>query len=141
MDDIRDSFSGLKKKIKRGLTGTRRKPDRTGAGARRERVDPTGAAGRGHDQGGNGTNADGQQAHPTDRAPLPESVPAGGSDNYQQRGEADIYGRQVTQRYSRLDPDAEVAVTVGSRHSGEAERVYPPPSTPSIPYSGEPNGL
>jgi len=135
MDDMRDSFSRLKNKIKRGLTGTRRKPDRTGAD--RESADPTGAAGSGHDQGGNGTNADGRNAHPIHLAPQPESMPAGGSDNDQQRGETDVHGREVTQRHSCLDPDAEVAVMVGSGHSGEVEQVYPPPSPPSILQSGE----
>jgi len=141
MDDIRDSFSRLKKKVKHRLPGRKRKADRTGADARGERVGPAGAAGSGHDQGGNGTDADGQQAHPADRSPQPESVPAGGSDNDQQGGEPDTDGREATQRYSHLDPAVEVAVTVGSRHSGEAERVHPPPPTPPIPDSREPDGM
>jgi len=68
-------------------------------------------------------------------------VPAGESDNGQQRGEADIDEREVSQRHSRPESDGEAAVTVGVRHSGEAERVNPPPPTPPIPDSGEPDGM
>jgi len=139
MDDIRDSFSKLNKRIKRGLKGSKRKPDKTGADARGERVDPTGVAGSG--RGGNETGADARQARPTDRAPQQESMSAGGSDDDQRGGEADIYGSEVTQRYSHLDPDVEVAITVGGRRSGEVERVYPPPSISSIPYDGEPDSM
>ena len=68
MDDMRDSFSKLKKKIKHKLTGRKRKQDRTEDSAR-ESVDSTGSpprqeprvvTGGGHGQGGNGTNAGGR---------------------------------------------------------------------------------
>jgi len=141
MDDMRNSFSRLKKKIKHRLTGSKRKPDSTRADARRGRVDPTGAAGGDHDRGGSGTSADGRKARPASRVPQRESVPSGGGNNDQQGGDADIHGKEVTQRYSYLDPEAEVAVTVESRHSGEVGQVYPPPSAPSISCGGEPDGM
>ena len=147
MDDMRDSFSKLKKKIKHKITGRQRKQDRTGPDAHGERADPTGslprpeprvAASDGHDRDGNGTDAGGRQIRSTDRAPQLESLPAGGSDNDRQRGEVDVHGTEVSQRSSRLDSDAEVAVTVGSRRSRELERVYPSSST-SVPHSGNPD--
>jgi len=117
---MRASFSRLKKKLKHGLTGSKRKPDRTEADAP-------------------GSNVDGRQARPTDRAPQPESMPTGGSDNNKQRRVAGVDEREVSQRSSRLDPDVEIVV--GSRRSGEAEGVHPPPSTPPIPRGGKPDGM
>jgi len=117
MDDMRDSFSKLKKKLKHGLTGSKRKPDRTEADA-------------------GGPNADGWQARPTDRAPQSESVQAGGSDNDKHRRVAGVDEREVSRR---LDPDVESVV--GSTRSGEAEGVHPPPSTPPAPRGGEPDGM
>jgi len=144
MDDMRNSFSRMKKKIKHRLVESKRKSDRAGSDASGERADSSGplprqeprvAVGGGHDRGGNGTDADGRQVRSTDRAP--ESVPAGGSDNDQERGQADVDGREVSQRSSRLDPD--VAVGIGC--SREVEEVRPSPSTPPIPHSGRPDSM
>ena len=43
MDDLRDSFSRLKKGIKHRLTGNKRKTDKPGAGRHGERVDASGS--------------------------------------------------------------------------------------------------
>jgi len=131
MDDVRDSFSKLKKKIKRPLKWSRDKPDRTGPGASGERVDSTGSlprpeprvvAGGGRERDGNGTNADGRRARSTDRSPKPVSA---GIENDE---------REASHMHSRLDLDVEVAV-----ESGEVERVGPSPSTPPIPQSEKPD--
>jgi len=127
MDDIRDLFSRMKKKIKHRITGRKRKPDGTGADTPGERPDSPGSlpppeprvvAGGGQDPGGNGANTDGQQTYSTD-----------------QRREAEIGERGSSQRHSYLDSD--VDATTGSRRSGEVGRVYPSPSTPQISNSGK----
>ena len=43
MDDLRDSFSRLKKGVKRRLKGSKRKTDKPAAGKREERVDASGS--------------------------------------------------------------------------------------------------
>jgi len=84
------------------------------------------------DQEDDKADAAGVQASSTDRPPQPDgplSVPACGSDNGQ-GGEADADREGASKKDSHPHPDVEVAV--GGAHSGELERVYPPPSTPSI---------
>jgi hypothetical protein len=157
MDEIRGSFSSLKKKVKRRLAGRKRESGRTGAGARGESVDPAGpppqaeppvVAGGHHDGDGNGANADGQQVHSTDRPQQPdepESVPAHGSENDQERGEGDVDERVV--RYSHPRPDAEMTVESGRGRDGKdpdgkkVEQAYPSLSTASIPHSGTPDRM
>jgi len=148
MDNIRDSFSRLKKKIKHPLRRTRHKPDGAGSDASGERTasssplprpEPPVVVGGDHDRGGNGTNADRRQVRSTDRAP--ESLPAGGSDNDRQRGEVDVDGREASQRSSRLDPDANVDVALRIRLGREVEGVHPSPSAPPIPHSGKPDSV
>jgi hypothetical protein len=109
--DLRESFSKLRKKSKHLPTGSKRKSDRMGADADRERVDSAGSllrpdprvvAGGGRDREGNGANAVGRQIYSTDRPPQPdepEPVPARGGGNDQGGGEADIDGREVNQTY------------------------------------------
>ena len=85
------------------------------------------------DQEDDKADAAGVQTSSADRPPQPDgplSVPAGGSDNGQEGGEADVDGGEATQKDSHPHPNVEVAVA--GAHSGELERVYPPPSTPSI---------
>jgi len=127
MDDIRASLSRTKKKFKQRLTGKKRKPDGTG-----------------DDPGGEMTDSAPSLPQPelfsTDRPPQPdgpESVPARGSDNCQERGEIDIDGGEASQMDSRSRSDVEVAV--GSGRSGEPEGVYPPPSSPSVSHGAEPD--
>ena len=132
MDDIRDSFSRMKKKIKHKLTGSKRKPDRTGADARGGGTDSTGSLSRPeprvvtggvHDQGGNGANTDGRQAYSTDLG----------------RREVDIGGGEFSQSHSYLRSDVESATE--SRSSGEVEQFYSAASSPQIPNSGKPDGV
>ena len=112
MDDIRDSYSRLKKKFKHRLTGSKNKPDGTESDASGERVSSTSSlpqpeprivAGGGSNRSGDKANADGQQVRPTDRAP-----------NDRQRGAGDV---------------------------GEVERIHLSPSTPLVPRSGKPNSM
>ena len=150
--NIRDSFSRLKKKLKHPLTGNRQKPGRSAAGTDEERVDPTDSLPRpkphvvDRDQEGGGANEDGRGVRSTDRPPQPddpEPVPAQGKRNdREERG-----GRGVGQKNPHTHPTVEVAV--GSGHGGEGNndsdekvgRVYPSPSTPSIPHDGEPDSM
>jgi len=137
MDDIRESLSRLKGKLKHPL---RRSKRRTEADARGERADspsslprpePHVVAGGGHDRG---ANTDGRQVSPTDRPPQPdEPGPVPGRDREGREGDTD--GGEPSQRYSHLHPDVEAAV--GSGRDEEVEQVHPSPSVPSIPHSGE----
>jgi hypothetical protein len=145
MDDIRDSFSKLKKDFKHRLRGKKEKPDRTGANAAGERVDssdslpqpePRVAAG-GHGGEGSGISTDGRQVRSRGRSPQPGPVPVSGSDNDGKRREADVGEKEVSQRSPRLDPNAELVVDSGP--SREVERAYPSPSTPSIPPTAAPD--
>jgi len=43
MDDIRNSFSGLKKDLNHRVGGEKRKPDRRGTNAAEERIDLSGS--------------------------------------------------------------------------------------------------
>jgi len=74
MDDLRESFSRLKKGMKHRLKGSKRKTDKPGAGGREERADAPGSlpqpeagvfAGSARERGGNGSNADNESAEPT----------------------------------------------------------------------------
>ena len=143
MDDIRESFSNLKKGFKQRLKGKKHKPDRTELNATEESVDSSGSllrpesriAAGGGDGKGSRTSTDGRQVCSRDRSPQPGPVPASGYNDDGQRGKAGVDRGEVSQRYSRLDPDVEVAV--GSGPSRQVEQVYPAPSTPSIPPSGK----
>ena len=138
MDDIRDSFSRLKKDFKHRLRGRKDKPNRTGANTAEESDDPSGSlprpephgTGVGHDEG-SGTNTGGREVRSMDQYPQP----AGGSDDNRQRRETDIDGRKVSQEHSC------VGIAVGSGPGRELERVYPSPSAPSIPYSEKPDSM
>ena len=158
--EFRDSFSKLKKKVKHRLTGSRPKPEKTGADISGERVDSTGshpgsephvAAGGGHDQEGKEPNVDGGQVRSTIQLPQPDepgSVPTRESANDQERRKADVDGRGVEKPYSHLNSDVEV--TVGSELTegkdvdldGEkVERADPSPSTTSISHGGKPESM
>ena len=73
MDDIRDSFSRLKKGVKHRLTGSKRKADKTRAGGHGEGVDSSGSLSRPGPhavtsgelgQGGNESNVGGRSVGP-----------------------------------------------------------------------------
>ena len=143
MDDIRETFSNLKNSFKHRLRERKRKPDKTEANATEESVDSSGSllrpesrtAAGGDDGKRSGASTDGRQVRSRDRSPQPEPVPTSGYNDDGLRGKAGVDRGEVSQRYSRLDPDVEVAV--GSGPSRQVEQVYPAPSTPSIPPSGK----
>jgi len=147
MDDIRASLSKTKKKLKQRLTGRKHKPDGTEVNPGEERTDSTSSlpqpephivADETHGREEDRTDAPGERVVSTGRPPQldgPESVPARGSDNGQERGDADIDGGG--QKDSHPRPGVEVAV--GSGNSGELEVVYPSLSTPSISRDVEPD--
>jgi len=153
MDKMRDSVSRLKKKIKHRLAGSKDKSRGTGSKADRESIDSAGpppqaephvVAGSRHDSEGNEANADGRRVSSMDRPLQPdideaESVPARGSENDQEKGEADISRREVSQH-----PGVKVAVGSGCVRDGnddggqKVERGYISPSTASIPCREKP---
>jgi len=151
MDNIRDSLSKTKKKLKH-LTGRKRKPERTGANHGGEGAGSTTSlpqpkphiiADKSHNQESDVADAADEaeeRAFPADR-PFqpdgPESVPARGSGNGQEGGEAGVDGGEPSQTHSHPHPDIKVAV--GSGRSGELEGVHPSPPTPSTSHAGEPN--
>jgi len=147
MDNIRDSFSKMKKRFKHRLTGRKRKPDGTGVDPGGERADSTtsipqpeshSVAGESYNREGDKANTDGEQVSSTDPPPQPdgpESVPTRGSDNAQEEGETGIDRGESNQRDSHTRLEIEVAV--GSGRSEELEGVHPSPSTPSIPHGGK----
>jgi len=70
MDDLRESYSKLKKGVKHRLTGKKRKPEKTGHG---ESADPSGSlpqpepdvvAGGGREREGSGSNVEGESIQP-----------------------------------------------------------------------------
>ena len=74
MDDLRDSFSSLKKGIKRRIKGSKRKEDNPGAGGSVERISPSGllprpgptvVTGGGREQEGNEPNAGDESVGPS----------------------------------------------------------------------------
>jgi len=119
--DLGDSFSKLKKKVKRRLAGKKRKLDGKEAGADGEiagstslllQQEPHVVAGDGE---GSGANADGRQLCST-VPPLqpdePAPVPVSGSENDQGEGAVDVDGREVSQNYPPLHSD--IGVVMGS---------------------------
>jgi len=145
MDDIRDSFYRMRKKLEHRLTGRKHK---SGANSAGERAGPTSSlpqpephvvAGESYDREGDGANAAGERVVPTHRPPQPdesEPAPPHRNDTGQEGGEADVNGGEASQKDSH--PDTEVVV--GSEPSGELEGVYPSPSTPSISHGGNSDG-
>ena len=74
MDDLRDSFSRLKKGVKRRLKGSKRKTDKPSAGGREERVDASGSSpqpedsavtGGSREQGGHGSGTGNESTEPS----------------------------------------------------------------------------
>jgi len=152
--DVRNSLSRLKKKVKR--IGGKRKPDRTGADADGESIDPANSLPQSvshvvaGDGGGNGSDADGQQACSTDRPPQPnepESVPTSGGENGRGGGDAGVDRGEVSLMYSHSHPDVEVGAGSGPGREEDGadeegdEQFYSCSSTPSTPRIGEPDGM
>jgi len=115
MDGIRDSFSGMKKKLKHRLTGRKRKPDGTAANPDGEtsflpQPEHHAVEGESHGREEDGADVAGERVFLMDRPPQPESVSVREGDNGQGGEAADIDGGEVSQRYSHPHPDVEVAV-------------------------------
>ena len=143
MDDIRNSFSRLKKDFKHRLGGKKRAPGGAGAEAAGERPgspaslpqpDPRIIASR-HDEEGGRVDADQSQDRSKDLSPQPESMPATeGRENPEGR-EVGVDEKEVNRSHSHLDPD--VGVAVGGGSSREIKRTSSPPSvTPILPKQG-----
>ena len=73
MDDLRDSFTRLKKGVKRRLKGSKRETDKPGAGEREERADVPGSlpqpeagvvTGGSREQGGHGSGTGNESVEP-----------------------------------------------------------------------------
>jgi len=141
MDDIRNQFSGLKKRLKLQLGGSKRNPDGTrvntggeGGGSTSSLPQPEPHIVAGESFHGEGDRADtaGEPLSPTDGPPQsdgPESHPAHGNDAGQGGGEASVDRGETDQSHSHPLPD--ITVAVGSGRGGELEGVRPPPSSDS----------
>ena len=147
MDDIRKSFSKMKKGFKHRIGGKKRAPDRAGdstTGGRvsssvsLQRPDPRIAV-SGHDGEGSGTDANASQARSRDPSPRPEPVPAdeGRIDDPQKKG-VEVGEKESSRKHSGLDADIEGAA--GSSPGQGVERTSSPPSVTSIPRKQEPDG-
>ena len=142
MEDIRKSFSNLKKDFKRRVRGKKRASDKAGADTVGERFSSSAsflrpdsrAAASGHNEEATRISTDVSQARTRD--PSPTRADEGLHDD-SQRKKADVDKNEVGQRDSRLDPDVEVAT--GSGPGRGDERAYPPLSISSIQRKQEPN--
>ena len=138
MDDIRKSFSRLKKDFKHRVGGKKRGPDRAGANTAEEGVGspasllgpgPRVTAG-GRDEGGSGISTDASGVHSRDRSPHPKPVQADEDRDNSQR-------REGSRRRSRLDPNVETAA--GSGPGREIKRAFSPLSVTKITPNQEPD--
>ena len=139
MDDIRSSFSKLKKDIKHRLRGKKHAPGKAGADTTGERADSPGplpqlepdSVASGH-EGGSRTGTDVRKAHSRDPSPQPKLIPTGGGNKDPQKGDADVDEKEVSQGHPGLDPGTKVAAG-----SGPNQGVRPSPSPPSLPHEAE----
>ena len=140
MDDIRESFSKLKKDFKHRLGGKKRALGGDGASSAGERVSTSASLSRpdshvaasGHNEEGTRISADISQVRSRAPSPMPADE---GRRNDPQRKEAGVDQKEGGQRESRLDSNIEVAA--GSGPSREDERAYPPVTL--IPCDQEPD--
>ena len=147
MDDVRKSFSDLKKNFKHRLRGKKRAPDREGVHAAGEMANSSAsflqpdsrATASGHSEEGGRIGTDISQARSRDPSPQPELVSADEDRRDDpQRKEADVGEKEDGQGDSRLDPDAEVAAGSGSNR--EDKRAHSPLPVTSIPPKQESDG-
>ena len=140
MEDIRKSFSDMKKDFKHRLRGKKRAPDRSGADTAGERFSSSApllqpdsrVAASGLNEEGSGISAGILQAHSRDSSLM--SADEGRRDD-SQRKEADLDEKEGGQGDSRSDPDVEVAA--GSVPSREDKRAYSPLPIASVPRKQE----
>ena len=146
MDDMRKSFSNLKKDLKYRLRGKKRAPDRAEDDATGERINSSASllqpnsrvAASGHNEEGSGISTDISQAR--SRGPSPQLVPVPADEGRRdgpQRKEADVEEKETGQDDSSLDPDVKIAA--GSGPGREDKRTYSPPPVTSIPLKQEPD--
>ena len=138
LDDMRKSFSNLKKDLKYRLGGKKRELDRAGDDAAGERISSSASllqpdsrvAASGHNEEESRISTDISQARSRDPSPQLAPVPADeGRCDDPQRKEADAEEKEVGQGDSCLDPAVEI---LGSGLGREGERDYfPPPVTPT----------
>ena len=147
MDNVRTSFSGLKKDLKgfkHRLASKLRGSDRTGTDATRERVDSPhsllrpepriAADGHGGEGGKITITTDDRQVPSRDQSPRPKSMPVGGGDDDRER-RGNIDGKEVGQGRSQINLDVKVVVGGGSNR--EVDPTHPSPSALLIPPTGE----
>ena len=139
-DDMRKSFSNLKKDIKYRLGGKKRAPDRVGVDATSDRISSSASllqpdshvATSGHNEEGSRISAVISQARSRDPSPHPEPMPANEGRKDLLWGEVDVVKKEVGGGNSRLDPDVEGAA--GGRSSHEVKQLSSPLSvTPILP--------
>ena len=135
MDDVRSSFSKLKKDVKYRLRGKKHTPDNVGAGTAGERVDSSSSLLRpephltasGDSGGGRRTSTDVRQAGSRDPSPQPKPIPTGGGNEVPQKGNAGDDEKEASQGHSDPGPDTKVA-----EESGPDQAVHSSPSPPSL---------
>ena len=135
MDDIRQSFSKLKKDFKHRLGGKKRGADGAGANAARDTASSSPsltrpdsrviASVRGEEGGGISTDV--LQAHSSNRSPHPKPMHADeGGANPQER-EAGVDEKEANQSRSRMGPDVG-----GGGGSGPSQEIKQTPSPLSV---------
>ena len=141
MDDIRGSFSRLKKGFKHRMRGKKHAPDEPRDKATGEGVDSSvsppqsdpRAAVSGHSEKRSGISTGALQAHSRDPSPQPESVPADeGLGDPKGKG-VGVDGKAVGRGHSYLGPDVEVGPDRG------VQQASPSLSFTSIPRIQEPD--
>ena len=150
---VRDSFFGLKNKVRSKLLGKQRKLDNTGGDTDGEGVElasslpppvPYAVSGGGHDQGEGGLNAGGSRVGSRDSPPQPDT-PVPVPNEQGGGGMVDDDGREVSQRHSHLCANVEVVAGRGSGQGEDAgdgggDRLDSRLSFPSTPRNVSPNG-
>ena len=147
MDDIRQSFSKLKKDFKHRVRGKKRAADTAEADAAGETAGSSlsctrpdcraTASGRDDEEGR--INTDVSQAHSKDRSPQPRPIQADGGGNNPQGSEAEVDEKGASQSHLRLAPD--VGGAAGSRPSPEIKRDPSPLSVAPISPKQEPDSM
>ena len=135
MDDIRSSFSKLKKDVKYRLRGKKHAPGKVGAGTAVEQVDSSSSLLRpdphltasGDGGGGSKINTGVRQARSRDPSPQPKTISAGGGNEDPQKGDADVDEKEVGQGRPGLDSDTKVVLG-----GGPDQGVHSSPSPPSL---------
>ena len=145
MDDIRKSFSKLKKDFEHRVGGKKRAADTAGANADGETPGSSlslarpesrvSASGRGEEESRIGTDA--SQAHSRDRSPQTKAIQADEGRDGPHGREADVSEKGASRSLLRLGPD--VGDAAGSRPSREIKRGSSPLVVSSVSPKPEPD--